>query len=286
MDTSLDSAYTVAKAMTKKYGTSYYLATRFLPREKRLATYALYSFFRVPDEYVDNPEGSIEEASKKIQQWQRKWHYAYSHKNSRDPVLLVTAKTFHDFGIPFEYGEDFLEAMKQDLWKERYTTYEELQQYMYGSASVVGLMMSYIIGFEEGALPYAEKLGEAMQLTNFLRDIREDYEQRNRIYLPLEDLERFKVREEDIRKHKCTKAFKQLMRFEIERARALYRESDAGISKLSIGGRFSVRIASRLYEAILDKIEDADYDVFAHRVYTKKREKLLILGKELLQPSV
>lgn len=282
MKPTLDQAYAKVKAITKKYGTSYYVATRFLPKAQRLATYSLYAYFRIPDEYVDNPNGTLAETQQALDQWQSDWHQAYQTKTSDDLVLMVASKTFHDYDIPFEYGDDFLAAMKQDLWKERYQTYQDLQGYMYGSASVVGLMMSYVIGFEKGALPYAEKLGEAMQMTNFLRDIKEDYQDRNRIYIPLEDLERFGVTEEQIRDGVCDEKFVALMKFEIERTRQIYRDAEPGIDMLTKEGRFGVRMASRLYEAILDKIEQADYNVFDHRVYTKKREKLRILGKELI----
>ena len=282
MKPTLDQAYDKVKAITKQYGTSYYVATRFLPKAQRLATYSLYAYFRIPDEYADNPNGTLEETQKALDQWQSDWHKAYENKTSDDPVLMVASKTFHDYDIPFRFGDEFLAAMKQDLWKERYQTYQDLQGYMYGSASVVGLMMSYVIGFEKGALPYAEKLGEAMQMTNFLRDIKEDYQDRNRIYIPLEDLEQFGATEEQIRDNVCDEKFVSLMKFEIERTRQLYKDAEPGIDMLTKEGRFGVRMASRLYEAILDKIEQADYNVFDHRVYTKKREKLRILGKELI----
>ncbi len=282
MNQSLESAYDEVKAITKRYGTSYYVATRFLPKAQRLATYSLYAYFRIPDEYVDNPQVSPEETEKLLNQWQADWHKAYETKTSNHPVLLVTSKTFDEYKIPFRYGDEFLVAMKQDLWKERYDTYQDLQKYMYGSASVVGLMMSYVVGFEDGALPYAEKLGEAMQMTNFLRDIHEDYHDRNRIYLPQEDLEKFGVSDDHIKNRVCDEKFVALMKYEIARTRKLYKEAEPGIDMLAKEGRFGVRMASRLYEAILDKIEQADYNVFESRVYTKKREKLKILGKELV----
>ncbi len=284
MDEHLRQAYSEVKAITKKYGTSYYVATRFLPLAQRQATYSLYGFFRIPDEYVDNPDPNWDttQAKQALDDWQEKWYQAYHTRLSDDPVLLVTAQTFHQYDIPLRYGDEFLEAMKQDLWKERYQTYTELQEYMYGSASVVGLMMSYVIGFEKGALPYAEKLGEAMQMTNFLRDIKEDYHDRNRIYLPQEDLDQFGITEAHIQDEVCDEQFVALMKFEIEKTRKLYQEAEPGIDMLTKEGRFGVRMASRLYEAILDKIEQAEYNVFQSRVYTKKREKLKILGKELV----
>ncbi len=285
MEERLIRAYDHVKSLTKQYGTSYYFATRFFPKKMRLATYALYGFFRVPDEYVDNPDQSLshQEVIQKLEDWHEKWRQAHQTGDSDDPVLLVTAKTFQEYDIPYQYGEDFLAAMKQDLSKERYETYAELQGYMYGSASVVGLMMSHVIGFEDGALPYAEKLGEAMQMTNFLRDIREDYEDRNRIYMPAEDLAKLGVTEDHIRNHICDDKFIEFMKFEIQRTRALYREADQGIPMLTPRGRFAVRMASRLYEAILTKIEEQNYNIFIGRARTTKREKMKILASELVK---
>jgi phytoene synthase len=168
--------------------------------------------------------------------------------------------------------------MIQDITVSRYATYAELEEYMYGSAAVVGIMMSYVIGFkDEGTLERAKALGEAMQLTNFLRDIQEDYRDRGRIYVPLEDLARFGVSEDDFREQKMSPEFIELMRFEIDRARKLYAYAEPGIAELAPSGRFAIRLASRVYAAILIKIEQAGYNVFLGRVKTTKFEKLTLL---------
>jgi len=189
--------------------------------------------------------------------------------------LQATSYVFHKYSIPFAYSEAFLKAMQQDLQKTRYATYEELQAYMYGSAAVVGLMMTHVIGFSDPrAIEYAEKLGYAMQLTNFLRDIREDLDQRGRIYLPEDELERFGIREASLASGLVDENWKRFMRFQIERADRLYEEANQGIRFLRPRGRLAVRVGSDLYRMILRKIEGQDYDIFKTRARTSGWEKL------------
>lgn len=271
------------KALTKEFGTSYYYATQLFPREKRLATYALYSFFRLPDEIVDTERVDMRE---RLNEFKTRWEQAYGGDQVQEPVLNATAKVFKKYNIPFELSTDFLTAMEQDVSKERYETYHDLQEYMYGSAEVVGLMMSYIIGFSDySALQYAKKLGEAMQYTNFLRDIGEDYDDRGRIYIPQETLQVYGVTEEMIAEKALTKEFKEMMSDQVSFARKLYSKAEPGIAMLNLDGRFAVTAASRLYEGILSKIEEADYDVLNKRVYTTKLDKLKLLCKRKKQSS-
>lgn len=271
--------FAVCRALQRKHGTSYALATRFFPKEKRLATEALYAFFRVPDDLVDVAHANeLSAAKQKLDQFARDWWQAIDTGDSPDPILRCTAWAFRYFGIPIEYGEAFLEAMKQDTAVDRYETYADLEGYMYGSAVVVGLMMSHVIGFsDKQALIHAQALGEAMQLTNFLRDVGEDWRDRKRIYLPLEDLARFNVTEKDIADEKQSDRMKELLRFEIERADTLYTKAEPGIELLSTDGRFAVRAASRLYQTILREIERNEYDVFTKRARTSSLKKLRIL---------
>lgn len=265
------------RALTKRFGTSYFLATQFFPREIREATYALYAFFRVPDEYVDN-EKDVAVAEEKLRAWQEAWHMAYATGSSNDLVLSATAKVFIRYKIPAKLADDFLQAMRQDLTVDRYETYADLEKYMYGSASVVGLMMTYVIGFnDDRALNYAQRLGEAMQLTNFLRDIHEDWVERGRIYLPLEDLRRYSFTESSFIAGGTSPEFVDLMKFEIARARALYAEAEKGVLLLSPSGRIAVRLASRLYGEILREIEKRNYDVFAGRARTSSFTKLKLI---------
>lgn len=281
----MDKYTNAVESITKKFGTSYYFATRFLPNNLRQATYALYSFFRIPDEIVDNAINQNSEAIlSELEDWESMWNQAYKGDNTKYPVLNITAEVFRGYEIPYQYSLDFLAAMKQDVYTNRYQTYTDLRAYMYGSASVVGLMMSYVIGFNnDKALQYAPYLGEAMQLTNFIRDIGEDYKERSRIYLPQEDMDKYNVQDRDIRDNKITPEFIELIKFEIKRARELYRKSDQGLEYLNKRGRFAVIMASRMYEAILDKVEQNKYDVLNKRARTSKREKIYILGKAVLE---
>lgn len=270
------------RALTKRFATNYYLATRFFPLEMRRATWILYAFVRVPDEFVDTDHSrDLSMARERLQRWKESWRAAYSSGISENPVLRSTAWLFKRYSIPFEYSESFLSAMVMDTEKARYATFGELDAYMEGSAQAVGLMMSHVIGFQPGALEYARALGNAFQLTNFLRDIREDYELRDRIYMPQDELARFGLSDEDIRNHVVDDRWRAFMRFQIERARHYYAEADKGIPMLHQAGQRAVRISRHLYASILTRIEENGYDVYAKRASTPMWKKLLIAARQL-----
>lgn len=271
-----------ARAITRFYGTSYYRATWFFPRALREATWILYAFVRIPDEMVDTEPDRAKGAAE-LARWSVDWEEIVEGRtpDGADPIMYATKSVHDQYGIPFEYSRAFLKSMAMDLTVERYQTYEALQEYMYGSAAAVGLMMTHLIGFQEGALLYAKALGDAMQLTNFLRDIDEDYVLRNRIYLPREEMDRFGVTEAHIANRCADDAWKSLMRFEVQRARALFREGDKGIALLHPRGRRAVAVASALYSAILDEIEARDYDIFTRRVRTSTLRKFSLITTTL-----
>jgi phytoene synthase len=182
-------------------------------------------------------------------------------------------------GLEPDLIEAFMKSMKMDTCVFRYPTYEDLEVYTYGSAAVVGLMMCRVIGVTDGAAdPHAEALGVAMQLTNFLRDVREDWA-RGRVYLPLEDLERFGYAEEELGRGVVDERFVGLMRFEISRARKLFRVADGGMRYIPRGRRYPIAVAGRLYEAILGRIEARGYDVFSGRARTSLAHKLRVAGE-------
>ncbi len=279
---SLTESLLVAKKIQKRYGKGYYYATRFFPRKIRIAIYALYGFVRVPDEMVDTEAGTDEDKRKKLEKYASAWSaLIHEKKDSPYDVHVAGAWLFETYAIPFEKSTIFLNAMIQDTYKDRYKTYSELESYMYGSAGVIGEIISHIVGFTGGeqTLFYARKLGEAMQLTNFLRDVREDYDERGRVYLPKEDMDRYGVTEEMISQHCPTEEFKKLMKFEIDRSRELFKEADKGIHFLSFSARLPILLASRLYAKILDKIEEEGYDIFTKRVRVSLFEKQYITLK-------
>jgi phytoene synthase len=183
------------------------------------------------------------------------------------------------YQIPVEYPLDLIKGVVQDTHKKRYRDFEELYEYSYRVASTVGLMSSHILGYsDEDALDYAEAMGIGMQLTNILRDIREDAG-RGRIYIPKEDLDRFGIDESEILSGKMSERFKEMMVFQISRAREYYSKGEEGIRMLDADSRFTVLLASRVYGRILDEIEKLDYDVFSRRASTSKTQKFMMLPR-------
>ncbi len=273
----------LARKIEKKHGTSYYIATLFLPEEIKREVFVLYAFVRTPDEYVDNPKVG-EDPKQKLDEWKKEWQNTFETGVGQNKILLATREIFKKYKIPFELSIEFIDSMIQDLNINRYETYDELRQYMRGSAESVGVMLTYIFGYTEPqAFIYARKLGEAMQLTNFLRDIKEDYFDRNRIYVPREYMQKFGITEEDIKNQNVNPDFREMMFFLIEKARAIYRQSDEGINMLSPKTQFAVRAASRLYEKILDKIENQNYNIYKQRARTNFLEKVWLISKSYVK---
>jgi phytoene synthase len=276
--------YEQARKINAVHGKSYYWATQLLPTHKRKATHALYAFFRLADDIVDNPETLTKqghcEAKVAFDKFEEEWITGLSSGECSNPALYAAISTMHDFKIPQQYSFDFLNAMRMDLLKNRYYTFDDLSNYMYGSAACVGLMMSYILGFkEESQLMQLSNLGVAMQLTNFLRDIDEDYHSYGRIYIPLEDLDQFNLSETDIAERRFTNSWKMMMEFEADRAEILYRNSSLVIGNLDRDGQFPVRLASVLYSAILGKLREQNWNVFAGRASTSAFEKFMLTLK-------
>lgn len=268
----------ICKKMTKAYGTSYFISTYFFPKKLRERTWVLYAFVRYPDEIVDNEEKNPNVARSKIIEWKNEWTKAYNGEINVNPVLRANAVLWKECFIPFEYSDIFLDSMLTDTNKSRYETYQELEDYMYGSATVVGYMMSYIIGFKDGALPYAKKLGEAFQLTNFLRDIKEDMA-RGRIYIPKEDMTKFNINEDEFKSEKMSSKMKELVLFEIKRNEDLYFEALKGIQILNKSGRRAVRIALYMYKEIMIQIKKNPERIWQERVYVPFYKKIQIIIK-------
>lgn len=272
----LAASYTKARDIIKKYGTGYYRATFLFPKKIREATWIFYQFVRTADEFVDDT--TLKDHGKALKQFENEWHKAETGESST-PFFNEYKKVLIKYSIPKEYNEFFLKSMEQDLIISQYSTYKDLEAYMYGSAVVIGYTMSYIIGFQDGALPYAKALGEAFQMTNFLRDIKADYDERERIYIPQEDLSRFGVTEAHIRDGIVDENWKMLMRFELERTRVLYEKGVFGISYLDKKGRKAVYASALIYKDILDKIERNNYDIFSHRIVISPFRKTMLLWK-------
>lgn len=269
----LEAAYRYCEALTAEQSRSFYLASALLPPAKRRAVRALYAFCRATDDIVDCNSGPRAE---RLAAW--RLQVLSPTPSTDDLVTLAWIDTRLRFDIPLRYAEQLIEGVARDLLTVRYETFEQLAAYCYGVASTVGLMSMHIIGFaDQEALPYAIKLGVALQVTNILRDVADDW-QANRLYLPQADLELFGLSEADIAVASTTgqlpAEWQAFMRYQIGRNRRLYREALPGIHLLNRDGRFAVAAAADLYSAILDDIEAHGYDVFNRRAHTTTWNKL------------
>ncbi len=266
---ALERAYDYCRALTKSHSRTFYLAASLLPRAERRAVYALYAFCRVTDDLVDRADGP---SQPDLDAWRQR--ALATHPASDDPVTLAWADTRARYGIPRRYAEQLMEGVACDLAQTRYATFEDLAAYCYGVASTVGLMTMYIVGFAgEQAIPYAVKLGVALQLTNILRDVGEDW-RAGRCYLPQEELAAHGLTEADIAAGRVDSRWRAFLRFQIARNRRLYAEALPGIALLGPAGRLAVAAAAELYRAILDDIEAHDGDVFHRRAHVSLWGKL------------
>ena len=277
---SLAESYELCRRAQRSHSKTYYFSTQLFPPEVRPHVHALYAFMRYADEIVDNPgHTSLGEQHAALEAFESETLAAVAGEEIPNPVLRAYANTVRVRGIEPETIAAFMKSMKMDTHVFRYSTYEDLELYTYGSAAVVGLMMCRVAGVaDERAGEHAEALGVAMQLTNFLRDVREDWG-RGRIYLPLEDLARFGYAEEDLGAGVVDERLVGLMRFEIDRTRRLYAIADEGMGYIPRGRRYPVAVARELYAAILDHIEAQGYDVFSRRAETSPLGKLGVAAR-------
>ena len=260
-DVALRKAYKQAERITADHSKSFYFASGLLPEERRSAVRALYAFCRTVDDIVD--ESSDVEREARLDYWRTM--VETSSFAEQDLVAAAWADTLNRYHIPRHYALQLIDGVARDLFQVRYQTFDDLATYCYGVASTVGLMSMYIVGFEDSkAVPYAIKLGVALQMTNILRDIGEDY-QNGRLYLPREELIYFGIHEADIAAGRITDNWRQFMRFQINRTRQLYADAWAGVKMLEREGQVAVGAASVFYQGILDEIEKRDYDVFTRR---------------------
>lgn len=269
-DAALHQAYKVAEKITAEHSKSFHFASGLLPEEKRSAVRALYAFCRTVDDIVD--ESADAERDVQLDYWRRMIETASFDDN--DLVAAAWADTLTRYHIPRHYALQLIDGVARDLCQTRYQTFDELATYCYGVASTVGLMSMYIVGFDSNqAVPYAIKLGVALQMTNILRDVGEDYEN-GRLYLPREELIYYGIRESDIAEGRITDNWRQFMKFQIERTRQLYDDSWAGVKMLAREGQLAIGAASVFYQGILDDIENNDYDIFTRRASLNTWQKL------------
>ncbi|TVQ52775.1 MAG: phytoene synthase [Spirulina sp. DLM2.Bin59] len=277
---SIDESYEYCRQITAHYSKTFYMGTLLMPPEKRQAIWAIYEWCRRTDELVDGPKAAAT-TPETLDQWEHHLETVFAgHPQEDADVALVD--TLERFPIPIEPFRDMIAGQRMDLYRSRYETFKELELYCYRVAGTVGLMTSPVLGFVEstpsqtGAIEAAIALGIANQLTNILRDVGEDAG-RGRIYLPLEDLDRFHYTEKDLFNSVVDDRWRAFMKFEIQRAQDFYHHAEQGIRALNPDARWPVWSALMLYQGILTVIEQNGYDVFNQRAFVPKGRKLLYL---------
>ncbi|MCU0666518.1 MAG: phytoene/squalene synthase family protein [Candidatus Omnitrophica bacterium] len=253
MPTNAEQGFLIARGMTKKCARNFYSASLFLPKEERMASFAVYAVCRISDQAVDSPaNGSLEN----IQRVQRIIDSCYQNTKLDSALLFAFRDTILKYNIPKEYFDKLLEGMRMDLTKKRYANFTQLDDYCYKAAGVIGLIMLKIFHCDiPEAKEHAINLGKAMQLTNILRDIKEDFAL-GRIYLPGDELSCYKITEEQIRDYIIDDNFRSFLKFQIARAREYYQEAEKGIYLIkNFRFRLVIGLMSGRYRHILKRIE-------------------------------
>lgn len=277
-DPVLQRSYLRCRRLHAEHGRTYFLATRLLPAAKRPFVHALYGLARYTDEIVDSldPTRTAGQRADTLGRWSERFLDDLASGHSQDPVAAATVDTAVRWSIPAEHFEAFFRSMRMDLTVEHYDTYEDLYEYMYGSAAVVGLQMVPILQpRSERAHDHARDLGVAFQLTNFIRDVGEDL-LRGRIYLPLAELAGHGVTAADVRARRVDDNWREALAEQIGRVRMLQARANPGIAMLHPSSQPAIAAASELYCGILDEVAINDYDVFTRRATVPIRRRLAV----------
>lgn len=294
---SVDEAYELCRQITAEYAKTFYFGTLLMPKEKSKAIWAIYAWCRLTDELVDGVKAQYT-TKETLATWEQQLESIFAGVaiDDTDVALVDTVKNYPMEIQPFR---DMIAGQRMDLIRNRYQTFEELELYCYRVAGTVGLMSNAVLGIRTDAngvpweknhpvyVPTTEAiaLGMAMQLTNILRDVGEDV-QRDRIYLPIEDLYAFNYTEADLLAGVNDDRWKAVMKFQIKRAREYYRQAEQGIRYLIRDSRLPVWASLMLYQDILNEIEANNYDVFNKRAYVAKYKKTLSLPVAWLRAQV
>jgi phytoene synthase len=284
---SLEDSYELCRQITATYSKTFYMGTLLMPEAKRRAIWAIYVWCRRTDELVDGPKAELT-TDATLDEWEDNLESIFAGY-PLDDADVALVDTLERFPIDIQPFRDMIAGQRMDLYRSRYETFEELELYCYRVAGTVGLMSAAVMGVaEQTTVPWAQgkeavdptqeaiALGIANQLTNILRDVGEDA-RRGRIYIPQEDLQLFNYTEADLFAEVVDDRWRELMRFQIQRARKFYAEAEKGIRWLSQDARFPVWAALMLYRGILDVIEQNQYDVFRQRAYVPGWRKMLCL---------
>ena len=277
-DPLLRQSYELCRELNAQHGKTYYLATLLLPPAKRPYVHALYGFARYADEIVDDLASTLtpQEKAQQLQTWAADFLNQFDSGESTDPICRAVLHTVRQWGIPREHFEAFIHSMTMDLTVTDYKSFDALHEYVYGSAAVIGLQMVPILEpTHPDAAHYAQQLGIAFQLANFIRDVSEDID-RGRVYLPLDDLATFNVTRVDLERKVATPDIKAALAFQIDRVRTLERESRPGIALLHPSVQPCIETARILYCGIVDAVEAIDYEIFSKRASVPLTRRLAV----------
>lgn len=255
----------IAKEIAKKSKSSFYYAFNLLPAEQRDAMNTVYAFCRETDDIVDEGTSTDDIKHEKLRKWRIELEKSL---DGQSDYLLINklSKTIQNFNIPLEPFFDLIKGMEMDLQKKRYLTFNDLQTYCYNVASTVGLMCIEIFGYRHpSAKGFAINLGIALQLTNILRDIKKDAE-KGRIYLPKEDLDKFNYNESDLFSNTYNENFQRMMEYQVQRAREYFNAATACLNREDKKAMFAARAMQHIYSRMLNKIVDADYNVYQNKI--------------------
>lgn len=280
VDPALRASYERCRELNAQHGKTYYLATLLLPPAKRPYVHALYGFARYADEIVDDLASTLTEQEKAdlLRTWGEQFFADLRRGSSDDEVCRAVIDTVQRWDIPVEHFEAFLHSMTMDLTVTGYATYDDLYEYVYGSAAVIGLQMVPILEpRSKRAYDHARDLGIAFQLANFIRDVGEDL-QRGRIYLPLAELAEYGVTAADVRDRRVNDNWREALAAQIGRVRMLQATANPGIAMLAPASQPCIAAASELYCGIVDEVEANDYDVFTKRARVPVRRRLAVAG--------
>ena len=281
-ETLVKEGFACAREIARKHAKTFYLASHFLPQEKKNASYAVYAVCRISDEAVDSNNSLSRKTD--LDEIKYKIENAYKSSELNNCTLAAFRNAVLKYNIPKQYFDELILGMYMDLEKNRYDNFNELYTYCYRVAGVIGLIMLHIFGYtEEQAKEYAVNLGVALQLTNILRDIKEDFA-RGRIYLPREEMFNFNIGEQHIAKQKVDNEFIDFMKFQIKRAREYYAKSCSGIKMIhDKRSRAVAQSIKDMYQEILCSIERNNFDVFSTRARVNNLKKIGIMLRTLFR---
>ncbi len=275
METKLQASYRSAEAVTRKRAGNFYYSFVVLPPEKRRAFCAVYAFMRHCDDISDGP-ANIETKRAMLQNWRTQLDAAFSDNLRSNSILLAFRDTVNTFSIPAKYFHWIIDGAEMDLDIFRYETFEDLYKYCFNVASAVGLICLHLFGYdEEIAKKYAEQCGIAFQLTNILRDVKEDADM-GRIYLPMEDLRKFNYDPEELQRGVFDERFRNLMKLETDRAREYYAQARHLLPLVENRSKPALWAMMEIYERILDRIVQRQFDVFRNSIHLANIEKVSI----------